>query len=126
MLVAVLDMGASAIRLVVAEVSADKPTRVLQEASRGVLLGRDVFSTGAIRPQTVDAVIAALEGFRNIMDEYGVEYVRAVATSAMREARNAETVLDRIRSRTRIVFEIINEAEESAHCWSKSVAAVRA
>ncbi|HEX5069128.1 MAG TPA: HD domain-containing protein [Vicinamibacterales bacterium] len=113
MLVAVLDMGASAIRLVVAEVSADKPTKVLQEASRGVLLGRDVFSTGAIRPQTVDAVITALEGFRNIMDEYGVEYVRAVATSAMREARNAETVLDRIRSRTRIVFEIINEAEES-------------
>ena len=112
-LVAVLDMGASAIRLAVAEVLPDKPTRVLEEASRGVLLGRDVFSTGAIRPQTVDAVIAALEGFREIMDGYGVQEVRAVATSAVREARNAETVLDRIHSRTRFEFEIINEAEES-------------
>lgn len=112
-LVAVLDMGASALRLVVAEVFPDKPAQVLEEASRGVLLGRDVFSTGAVRPQTVDAVIAALEGFRQIMDGYGVPEVRAVATSAMREARNAETVLDRIRSRTRFEFEIINEAEES-------------
>jgi exopolyphosphatase/guanosine-5'-triphosphate,3'-diphosphate pyrophosphatase len=43
---------------------------------------------------------------------YKVSHVRAVATSAVREARNAEMVLDRIRGRTGIAFEIINEAEE--------------
>ena len=111
--VAVLDMGASAIRLVVAEIARGKPTRVVEEASRGVLLGRDVFSSGAIRSQTVDATISALEGFRHIMDGYGVRHVRAVATSAVREARNAEMFLDRVRGRTGIAVEIINEAEES-------------
>ena len=39
--------------------------------------------------------------------------VRAVATSAVREARNGDMFLDRIRGRTGIRFEIINEAEES-------------
>jgi exopolyphosphatase/guanosine-5'-triphosphate,3'-diphosphate pyrophosphatase len=111
--VAVLDMGASAIRLVVAEITAGQPTRILEEASRGVLLGRDTFSTGGIRPETADATVAALEGFRHIIDEYRVQRVRAVATSAVREARNSELFLDRIRGRTGIAFETINEAEES-------------
>jgi exopolyphosphatase / guanosine-5'-triphosphate,3'-diphosphate pyrophosphatase len=110
---AVLDMGASAIRLVIAERLPDQPIRIVEEASRGVLLGRDTFSGGLIRPQTADAAFAALDGFREIIDGYGVQQVRAVATSAVREARNADLFLDRVRGRTDITFDIINEAEES-------------
>ena len=106
-------MGASAIRLVVAEIDAKRTVKVIEEASRGVLLGRDTFSGGTIRSQTVDAALEALDGFRQIMDGYGVANVRAVATSAVREARNADMFLDRIEGRTGIRFEIINEAEES-------------
>jgi exopolyphosphatase/guanosine-5'-triphosphate,3'-diphosphate pyrophosphatase len=112
-LMGVLDMGASAIRLVVAEIDAKRGVRIIEEASRGVLLGRDTFSGGVIRSQTIDAAVDALDGFRQIMDGYGVADVRAVATSAVREARNADMFLDRIEGRTGIRFEIINEAEES-------------
>lgn len=112
-LVAVLDMGASAVRLVIAEVNAGQPPHVLEDASRGVLLGRDSFSSGVIRSQTIDATLAALDGFRHIMDEYGVRDVRAVATSAVREARNGELFLDRVRGKTGIAFDVISEAEES-------------
>ena len=112
-LVAALDMGASAIRLVIAEASSDRSIRTVEEASRGVLLGRDTFSGGVIRPKTADATFAALEGFRTIIDTYQVQHIRAVATSAVREARNSELFLDRVRGRTGITFEIINEAEES-------------
>jgi exopolyphosphatase / guanosine-5'-triphosphate,3'-diphosphate pyrophosphatase len=112
-LVAVLDMGASAIRLVIAELGPRRAMRIVEEASRGVLLGRDTFSTGMIRSQTIDAAVAAVQGFKEIIDTYGVTEVCAVATSAVREARNAEMVLDRIRSRGGINFQTINEAEES-------------
>lgn len=112
-LIGVLDMGASAIRLVVAEIDPKRSVRIIEEASRGVLLGRDSFAGGAIRSQTVDAALDALEGFRRILDGYGVTNIRAVATSAVREARNADVFLDRIHRRTDIQFEIINEAEES-------------
>lgn len=112
--VAVLDMGASAIRLVIAEIAADRRIHVLEEASRGVLLGRDTFSSaGVIKPRTADSAFAAIDGFRHIMDNYGVTQVRAVATSAVREARNGDLFLDRVHSRTDIQFEIINEAEEA-------------
>ena len=111
--VAVLDMGASAIRLVVAELAPDGSVRIAEEASRAVLLGRDTFASNAIRARTADAALGALHGFRQVIDGYGVQQVRAVATSAVREARNADAFLDRIRTRTGIAFDIINEAEES-------------
>jgi len=110
--VAVLDMGASAVRLAIAEVGPGRAPRIVEELSRGVQLGRDTFSGGAIRSQTIDAAIGALEGFRKSMDAWGVVSVHAVATSAVREARNGDVFLDRIRRRTGIVFDIINEAEE--------------
>jgi exopolyphosphatase/guanosine-5'-triphosphate,3'-diphosphate pyrophosphatase len=111
--VAVLDMGASAIRLVIGDVGPDRSIRVIDEASRGVLLGRDTFSSGVIRPRTADAALAALDGFRAIIESYGVTDVRAVATSAVREARNGDLFLDRIRARSGIAFDTINEAEEA-------------
>jgi exopolyphosphatase / guanosine-5'-triphosphate,3'-diphosphate pyrophosphatase len=112
-LVAVLDMGASAIRLAIAEILPGQRPRIIEEASKGVLLGRDTFSLGAIRPQTLDAAINALGGFLHLMKGYGVENVHAVATSAVREARNGDMFLDRIQARTGVTFEMINEAEES-------------
>ena len=111
--VAVLDMGATAIRLIIAEVSSEHRISLLEEASRGVQLGRDTFSGGVIRPRTADAAFAALDGFRKVMDGYGVTDVRAVATSAVREARNGDLFLDRAQARSGITFEVINEAEET-------------
>ena len=75
-LIGVLDMGASAIRLVVAEIDPRRNVRVIEEASRGVQLGRDTFSGGVIRSQTVDAALEALDGFRHIMNGYGVADIR--------------------------------------------------
>ena len=106
-------MGASAIRLVIAEIAPDRSARIVEEASRAVLLGRDTFASGTIKSRTAEAALAALEGFREVIDRYAVRDIRAVATSAVREARNGDAFLDRIRGRTDIAFEIINEAEES-------------
>jgi exopolyphosphatase / guanosine-5'-triphosphate,3'-diphosphate pyrophosphatase len=111
-LVAVIDMGASAIRLVIAEISAGS-ARTVEEASRGILLGRDTFSSGAIGPATIESALTALENFKRIIDGYEVTHVRAIATSAVREARNVALFLDRIQRRTGIAFAIIDEAEES-------------
>lgn len=111
--VAVVDMGASAIRVVVAEARSGEPARVLEEASRGVLLGKDTFTHGRIGTASIEATLKAMEGFRRIMDSYGVVRYRAVATSAVREASNRETFLDRIRLRTGIDVEVIDGSEEN-------------
>jgi exopolyphosphatase/guanosine-5'-triphosphate,3'-diphosphate pyrophosphatase len=111
--VAVIDMGASAIRLVVAEVPPGGPIKVVEEASRGVLLGKDTFTHGKLSPATMEATLKALAGFRRIMDSYGVVRYRAVATSAVREADNGDTFVDRIRLRTKLDVEVIDGSEEN-------------
>jgi len=109
----VVDMGASAIRLVVAEAQPGEPVRILEEATRGVLLGKDTFTHGRIGAATVEATLKALEGFRRIMDDYGVVRYRAVATSAVREAQNSDAFLDRVRLRTGLDVEVIDGSEEN-------------
>ena len=111
--VAVLDMGASAIRLLVAEIHTGRPPHILEEASRAVLLGKDVFTSGRLGASTIEATLRALEGFRRIMDSYGVVRYRAVATSAVREATNRDTFLDRVRLRTGLDVEVIDGSEEN-------------
>jgi exopolyphosphatase/guanosine-5'-triphosphate,3'-diphosphate pyrophosphatase len=106
-------MGASAIRLVVAELPPGSPPRILEEASRAVLLGKDAFTGGRLGAPTIEATLRALEGFRRIMDSYGVVRYRAVATSAVREAVNRDTFLDRVRLRTGIDVEVIDGSEEN-------------
>lgn len=110
---AVLDMGASALRLVVAEKLPGEAPRVLEEASRSVALGKDAFTAGRLGASAIEATLRALEGFRRIMDSYGVVRYRAVATSAVREAVNRDTFLDRVRMRTGIVVEVIDGSEEN-------------
>jgi exopolyphosphatase/guanosine-5'-triphosphate,3'-diphosphate pyrophosphatase len=111
--VAVIDIGASAARLVVAQLVPGQRPVILEEASRGVLLGQDTFSTGRIGAATIDAAVRALSGFRRIMSGYGVVRIRAVATSAVREAANADTFLDRVRVRTGLDVEVIDGSQES-------------
>jgi exopolyphosphatase/guanosine-5'-triphosphate,3'-diphosphate pyrophosphatase len=110
---AVLDIGASAIRLLVAQQRPGQPVEVLEEASRAVLLGRDTFSSGRIGSATMDAAIRALNGFKRVMAEHGVVESRAVATSAVREAANADAFLDRVRIRAGLPVEVIDGSEES-------------
>ena len=50
-------------------------------------LGRDAFSGGAIKSETIDAAIKAVEGFRKVLDGFGVSQIRAVATSAIGPAK---------------------------------------
>jgi len=111
--VAVIDIGASAVKLVVAEVRPGQKPFVIEEASRGVLLGKDAFSKGRIGVASIESALKALEGFRRLMDGHGVSRYRAVATSAVREASNADTFLDRVQVRTGLQVEIIDGSEES-------------
>jgi exopolyphosphatase/guanosine-5'-triphosphate,3'-diphosphate pyrophosphatase len=111
--VAVIDIGASAIRLLVAEAAEGREVLVLEDLSRGVLLGKDTFTNGRLGAASIEATLKALEGFRRVIEGYGVVHYRAVATSAVREALNRDTFVDRVRLRTGIDVEVIDGSEEN-------------
>ena len=111
----VIDIGSTAIRLVVIEVSPDGQYRQLDRASRPVSLGRDVFMTQKIKPESMVQVVHILRNFAELLKNWDVspEQAHIVATSAVREARNREIFVDRIRSKTNFPVQILDGVEEN-------------
>ena len=115
--VAVIDIGSSAIRVEVAEVG-HGPLKVLESLKRAVPLGRDSFVKGKIERRTLNLAIEVLRGFQEVMRPYDVRQVRAVATSAVREASNQELFVERVFMATGITVEVVTGAEEDRLLWS--------
>ena len=93
---AIIEIGTSSIRMIVAERSG-KDLRVLDQFDQAISLGRRTFSEGSIDVETTEACVNVLNSFCNRLPEYNVgrDDVHAVATSAVREASNREQFLDR-------------------------------
>jgi exopolyphosphatase/guanosine-5'-triphosphate,3'-diphosphate pyrophosphatase len=92
----VIDIGASAIRMRIAEVGSDGSVRNLESLQQAVRLGKDTFSTGHIQPGTIEECIKVLLGFRTVMAEYGItrdDQIRAVATRAVQDVLRQEDSL---------------------------------
>jgi len=119
--IAAIDVGSNAIRMAVAEVLPDGRVEVLEQLQQGIRLGQDSFRRGRLGGQTLRAAVGILREYRRILDPYRVHHLRAVATSAVREAANADTFLDRSLMSTGLEVELIDTSEESR----LTVAAVR-
>lgn len=111
--VAAIDVGANALRMVIAEVFSDGRIEVLERVQRAVRLGQDTFRRGRLGGESMRAAVQVLRDYRQLLDLYKVERIRAVATSAVREASNGETFLDRVFMATRLNVEVIDTSEES-------------
>jgi exopolyphosphatase/guanosine-5'-triphosphate,3'-diphosphate pyrophosphatase len=111
--VAAIDVGANSIRMVIAEVMPDGHIEVLERLQRAVRLGQDTFRRGRMGAASMRAAVAVLRDYQQLLGLYKVERVRAVATSAAREASNADTFLDRILMATGLRVEVIGTSEES-------------
>lgn len=114
-LVAVIDVGSIAIRLVVAEIDASGDWRILDRSEKAVPLGRDVFTTGRIGRQTLLQCLRILGSYCELLEGWKIEPqdVKAMATSALREARNRDTFLDRVEIRTGLEVDVIEGIEEN-------------
>ena len=110
---AVVDLGSNAVRLQIAQVDQRGRTSVLAEDRAAVRLGEQVFRTGRLSEAAIDRTGAALERFAKLAQRAGASAVRAVATSAVREASNRAQLIRQIRSQTGIAVEVISGAEEA-------------
>jgi exopolyphosphatase/guanosine-5'-triphosphate,3'-diphosphate pyrophosphatase len=88
--VAGIDCGTNSIRLLIADLEGTVMTADLHREMRVVRLGEGVDRTGRLAPQAIDRTRAALVDYAATIERFGVERVRMVATSASRDAANAD------------------------------------
>ena len=108
-----IDIGSNELRLLIAQVYPDGHTEVLERARRPVRLGHDTFVTARLSEDTIATAMTVLRDYRRILETYDVQMVRAVATSAVREASNGEAFVDRVALTVGLDVEVIETTEES-------------
>ncbi|MYC87437.1 MAG: Ppx/GppA family phosphatase [Gemmatimonadales bacterium] len=116
--VAAIDVGSNAFRFVAAEFS--DPDRYVELASERVpvRLGRSAFLTGELSPSAIDRTVEGFRRFRAEIDRLGIEHVRAVATSAVRESRNGADLVRRVEEDAGIRLDLISGTDEARLVWT--------
>ena len=110
---AVVDLGSNAVRLQIASAQPDGTLEVRAEDRAAVRLGAQVFRTGRLSSESISGCANALVRFAKLAQTAGAAHVRAVATSAVREASNRDELLKAARARAGIDIEVISGAEEA-------------
>jgi exopolyphosphatase/guanosine-5'-triphosphate,3'-diphosphate pyrophosphatase len=108
---AAIDIGSNSCRLAIAQLERHK-LKTLHEDREVTRLGESVFETGVISPEAMAATIKALKRFHKTVQAHVVDRVRVVATSATRDARNAEAFRAWVKSATGWTVEVISGLEE--------------
>lgn len=112
MKVAAIDIGSNSVHLVVSRLYAPGVREVLDREREMLRLGDATFGEGGIPPERMDRAIDVLKRYRAIAEAHGVNAVLAVATSAVRDARNREEFLARAEKEARLAVRVVSGEEE--------------
>lgn len=111
-----IDVGSNAIRLLITRVIVDEDRVDFQKVDLyrlPIRLGADVFHSKEITAENKTRLELAFESFRNIMKIHRVRSYAAVATSAMRDAKNGSDVAASIKKKTGLRLTVIDGETEA-------------
>lgn len=109
---AAIDVGTNAVRLELARVGTDGMLEVLHQERDPIRPGEGVFKTGEIAKPVADRLVATMRRYAALCRRHHA-LVKAVATSAVREARNREEIVARVQREAGITLEAISGKEEA-------------
>ncbi len=117
--VAAIDCGTNSLRLLVADIDPDQGLLVdVQRRMEIVRLGQGVDATGRLAPEALARTFAMLSEYSQAIKDSGAAAVRMVATSATRDASNADEFRAGVRDVLGIDPEVASGAEEAALSFS--------
>jgi exopolyphosphatase/guanosine-5'-triphosphate,3'-diphosphate pyrophosphatase len=108
----VIDIGTNTMLMLVAETTEDgiKPLTDVQRIPR---LGKGIGSSNVISKDSIQKAAEILNEYKLISNSYGSQYIKAVATSFLRDASNKNEFINEIYKRTGIGVELLNGDDES-------------
>ena len=107
--IAAIDCGTNSIKLLIGDLPA-----VSVRESRMVRLGQGVDATGSLAEEALARTFSAVDEYAALIRAHGVDRVRFCATSATRDARNAEVFTAGVRKRLGVTPQVLSGDEEAA------------
>lgn len=126
MKLAAIDIGSNAARLLISEASpkanGEMDFTKVNLVRVPLRLGIDVFATGTISEKRADSLVNTIKAYKLLLDVYEVKYLKAAATSAMRDSTNGLQILERVKHETGIDIRVITGQEEASYIYENHVA----
>lgn len=116
MKIAAIDIGSNAARLQISSVLEDDGKisfKKVEYIRFPLRLGLEVFNGGIISPEGEVRIHKMLHSFKLLMELHEVKEYQICATSAMREATNAQEIIDRIQGILDMKIHVIEGAREA-------------
>ena len=113
---AAIDIGSNALRLLISNVIEYRKETITLKNSLirvPIRLGQDAFTSGKISRNNIKQITRSMRAFKNLMKVHNVKNYLAFATAALREAKNGEEVIDRVKNKTGINIQIIDGKKEA-------------
>jgi len=114
--IAVMDLGTNTFHLLIAEGNASEYKEIVHE-HEAVRLGEGGINKGIIQREAYERGMAAMLKFHALLNEHDVEDVRAIATSALRNASNGQLFMDEVLQKTGISIETIDGEQEAEYIY---------
>ncbi|WP_407521445.1 exopolyphosphatase [Lacibacter sp. MH-610] len=126
MKLAAIDIGSNAARLLITEVTEEAKGELtfnkLNLVRVPLRLGFDVFETGEISKTKINKVVETIKAYKHLLSIYDVKYLKACATSAMRDAKNATDIIRKVKLETGVDIKIISGDEEASFIYENHIA----
>ena len=113
---AAIDIGSNAVRLLVSNVIEKKNNPLFFKNALvrvPIRLGQDSFTQGEITSKNIKRMIKSMKAFKMLMKVHGVKDYLAYATSALRDAKNGNAVIEKVLKKAGIKIEIIDGTKEA-------------
>lgn len=124
MIFAAIDIGSNAVRLLFSHVHEQKGKAIFKKGELirlPIRLGDDSFTKQEISQEKADKLVTAMKGFAELIKVFDVKGFKACATSAMRDAKNGDEIIKRIKKESGLDVEIIDGKTEAATIFSNHV-----
>lgn len=115
--IALIDLGSNTARLLIVDVLENGHFQVVDQLKEAPRIGEGMEADGFLKPARIQETIRTLKMFRKLCDVNNIERIIAVATAAVRRAKNQRSFLDEVSATCGIKLRVLTAEEEAIYVY---------
>ncbi|MBO4594592.1 MAG: hypothetical protein J5697_02690, partial [Clostridia bacterium] len=115
--IAIIDLGSNTARLLLVDVTEKGHFQIVDQLKEAPRLGEGMEKDGFLKPERIRETIKTLKMFRKLCDVNGIDSIFAVATAAVRRAKNQRSFLDEVSATCGIKLRVLSAEEEAMYVY---------
>lgn len=115
--IGIIDIGSNSVRLVLVKIGHNGGFKIFSDVKESVRLGMGMDDNLKLKEDRIDLAIKTLKLFKIMCDATNVDEILAVATAAVRKAKNRDYFLDRVQEEVGIKIRVLSGKEEAFYAY---------